>query len=138
MKIVKVLVGVVLGIPLLLVVLLYGASEAGGEVVTLDRTDANGEVSGVRIWIVDADGKSWIEHGDPESPWITGLADSPELVIARGGEPRTYRGTPDRESHDLYHRLRREKYGVADQLIAAMTGKASDCPGVPVRLEIVE
>ncbi len=138
MKIVKVLVGVVLGIPFLFVVLLYGASELGGEVVTLDRTDANGEVSGVRIWIVDADGKSWVEHGDSTAPWITRLAETPKIAMARAGETNTYLAAPDLASHDQYHQLRREKYGVADSLIALMTGKGGDCPDLPVRLELVE
>lgn len=136
MKIVRVLAGIALGIPLLFVVVLYGASEIGGEVVTLDRNDASGDVSGVRIWIVDADGKSWIEHGDSTASWFTRLSESPKLVLTRSGERGEYLATPDPESHDLYHQLRRQKYGLADQLIEWLTGNAGDCPGIPVRLEL--
>ena len=81
------LLGVILGIPTLLILVLYGASELGGEVVTLDRTESSGDVKQVRIWIVDANGTSWIEHGDPESSYIARLAQSPNLVLKRGGSP---------------------------------------------------
>lgn len=138
MKVMVWLLGVVLGIPTLFLITMYGASELGGEVVTLDRAEANGDVSRVRIWIVDSDGMSWIEHGEAESPWITRLSESPNIVLARGGRTSTYAGTPDRGAHDLYHRLRREKYGAADQIIDALLGSAADCEGVPVRLQRAE
>ncbi len=130
--------GAVVGIPTLFLATMYAASELGGEVVTLDRTEANGEVSRVRIWIVDSDGMSWVEHGEPDAPWIARLSDAPNVVLARGGRTSPYAATPDPDAHDLYHRLRREKYGFADQVIAALLGSAEDCPGVPVRLQIVE
>jgi hypothetical protein len=130
------LVGIVLGIPLIYVVLLYGSSELGGEVVTLDRTEASGEVSQVRIWIVDDGDSSWVEHQDPSAFWITRLAESPNVTLARGGETATYIGQPDPGSHDLYHQLRQEKYSWADQVIAALTGNTSECQGVPVRLTL--
>ena len=138
MKLVYWLLGLVLGIPTLFFVTMYGASELGGEVVTLDRTEANGDVGQVRVWIVDSDGMSWIEHGEAEAPWITRLSDAPNIVLARDGRSNTYTGTPDRDAHDRYHRLRREKYGVADQIILALLGKTQDCQGLPVRLQIVE
>jgi hypothetical protein len=89
------LVGIILGIPLILVVLQYGASELGGEVVTLDRAEANGELSQVRIWIVDEGDTSWVEHQDPSAFWITRLADSPDITLNRGDETATYAGQPD-------------------------------------------
>lgn len=138
MKVVYWLLGLVVGIPTLFFVTMYGASELGGEVVTLDRTEANGDVGQVRVWIVDADGMSWIEHGEAEAAWITRLSDAPDIVLTRDGRTNTYTGTPDRGAHDQYHRLRREKYGVADQIIAVLLGKTEDCDGLPVRLQIVE
>jgi hypothetical protein len=138
MKVFYWLLGVLLGIPTLLMLAVYGASELGGEVVTLDRTEANGEVSPVRIWIVDSDGASWIEHGAPDSAYITRLSRAPNLVLNRAGRATHYVGTPDRDSHDLYHRLRREKYGIADQIVQLATGSAEECPGVPIRLQLAE
>ncbi len=132
------LLGVILGIPTLLILVMYGASELGGEVVTLDRSESSGDVKQVRIWIVDANGTSWIEHGDPESAYITRLAQSPNLVLKRGGRAIRYIGTPDRDSHDLYHQLRRQKYGTADQIVQLFSGGVEECPGVPIRLQQVD
>jgi hypothetical protein len=129
------LVGILVSVPILFMVAIYGASELGGEVVTLDRSEPNGEVSQVRIWIVDHNGMSWIEHGEAESFWITRLPESPRVLLSREGQTVNYVGTPDRTSHDLYHKLRLEKYGWADQLIARLTGDSSECQGVPVRLQ---
>ena len=129
------LVGILVSVPVLFVVAIYGASELGGEVVTLDRSEPNGEVSQVRIWIVDHNGMSLIEHGEAESFWITRLPESPKVVLSREGQTVIYVGTADQSSHDLYHKLRDEKYGWADQLIARLTGDSSECQGVPVRLQ---
>ncbi len=134
MKIVYWLLGVLIGIPLLFFIAMYGASELGGEVVTLDRAEEDGSVSQVRIWIVDSDGSSLIEHGDPSAHWITRLAQTPEIALSRDGEASLYAGFADPESHDLYHQLRREKYGWADQVIGTLMGDA-ECQSVPVRLQ---
>ena len=133
MKAIYWLFGIVLGIPLLYFLAVYVASELGGEVVVLDRFDSTSEVSQVRIWIVDADDKSWIEHGDPNSPWITQLAQSPELTLNRADKTTRYLAKPDPENHALYHELRAAKYGVADQLIRQLTNPG-ECSGVPVQL----
>jgi len=138
MKVFAWLLGLLLGIPALFLVTMYATSELGGEVVTLDRTEANGDISKVRVWIVDSEDTSWIEHGEAESPWISGLSDSPTLVLARGGRTSTYSAAADPDAHEHYHRLRREKYGAADQIIDALLGSAEDCQGVPVRLQVVD
>ena len=130
MKIVSWVVGILLAVPVLYMGLIYGASEFAGEVVTLDRPDAKGEVGQVRIWIVEQDGNA-------ESFWINHLAESAEVVLSRNGESVSYVGTPDSASHDLYHQLRLEKYGWGDQLIASLTGGNADCDGLPVRLSLM-
>ena len=129
-------IGIILSVPILYLVLLYGASELGGEVVILDRPEVSGEESQVRIWIVDQGGTSWIEHGDTESFYLAALAESPRVVLRRNGETVSYVGKPDHDAHDLYHKLRREKYRWADQLIALLTGGNTACDGVPVRLQL--
>lgn len=138
MKVIYWLVGFIVGVPVLLLAVMYGASELGGEVVTLDRAEANGDVSKVRIWIVDKDDLSWVEHGEAESFWITQLADSPGVVLSREGQTTKYVGMPDPNAHDLYHQLRSEKYGWADQVIALFAGDPAECQGVPVRLQLAE
>ena len=136
MKIVYWLIGLVVIVTTLPLLIIYGASELGGEVVTLDRAEPEGDTSRVRIWIVDQNGTSWIEHADADSFWITQLPESTGLVLSRGGQTNTYIGTPDRDTHDLYHRLRREKYGWADKTVAFGGGSDAEGEGVPVRLEI--
>lgn len=135
MKAIYWVIGILAGAPLLLVVTLFGASELGGEVVTLERPEPDGDVSRIRVWIVDKNGTSWVEHGDAQSYWIAQLADSPEVVLTRNGQTVTYIGTPDPNAHDLYHQLRRHKYGWADRLIGLFGGGEANCPGVPVRLQ---
>ncbi len=139
MKVLYWLLGIVLGIPTLLMVVIYGASELGGEVVTLSRAESSDDMSQVRIWIVDENGLSWIEHGEADSFWITHLADSHNIVLNRAGRDTNYAGAADRDSHDLYHQLRREKYGLADQIIELLGAPGVDeCDGVPVRLQLID
>ena len=95
-----------------------------------------GEQSRVRIWIVDQGGVSWVEHGQPDAHWISRLVDAPDIVLTRDGQIVNYTGAPDPDAHALYHELRREKYGWADQLIEMLGGGGADCTGLPVRLQL--
>ena len=134
------LIGVLLGI-----VFLYGAftlslSELGGEVVTLVRPEPEGSTKNIRVWIVDTDGKAWIEHGDNESFWIKQLVDNSQLSIIREGKENKYLASADKESHDFYHNLRREKYAFADKMLDILTFGATskdNCSGIPIRLELL-
>lgn len=128
--------GLLVGISVLLVAIPIVASELGGEVVTLERAEEDGESSRIRIWIVDNDDASWVEHGDSDSYWMDHLKTSNEVILDRGGQTQTYEGTPDPDSHDLYHDLRRQKYSWADQLIELFSGGRESCDGVPVRLRL--
>ena len=134
LKIIVVLISVVI----VYGVLTFGLSELGGEVVTLVRPEVDGSNKNIRVWIVDVDNKSWIEHGDSESYWIKQLTNDSELLIIREGEEKKYLAFADRDSHDLYHNLRREKYGFSDKMldILAFGVKSKEnCEGIPVRLE---
>lgn len=126
-------VGGLAGLVGLLVGLIYAASELGGEVVTLHRPGADNTFSPVRIWVVDTESGSWIEHGSGDADWITRLADNPHIRLERAGIISEYLATPEPDAHDQYHALRREKYGVADQLIGFLGG--DNCTGTPVRLQ---
>jgi hypothetical protein len=138
MEIVYWVLGLVIGIPISLVFVMYAASEMGGEVVTLERAEGNGDINRIRVWIVDDNGDSWIEHGDPNSYWINKLHSLNEVVITRRGQTTTYSGTPDPGFHNRYHQLRRIKYAWADELVGFFSGGEMNCPGVPVRLQIPE
>ena len=133
-KVIVVLISVVIAYG----VLTFGLSELGGEVVTLVRPEVDGSNKNIRVWIVDADNKSWIEHGDSESYWIKQLTNDSELLIIREGEEKKYLAFADRDSHDLYHNLRREKYGFSDKMLDILAFGAiskENCEGILVRLE---
>ena len=132
------LVVILIGIAIVYVVLMFSLSELGGEVVILVRPEADQSNKNIRVWIVDADNKSWIEHGDSESYWIRGLIDDSGIFITREGEEQKYLAFDDRDSHDVYHKLRREKYGLADKMLDILSFGATskeNCEGIPVRLE---
>ena len=133
-KVIVVLISVVIAYG----VLTFGLSELGGEVVTLVRPEVDESNKNIRVWMVDADNKSWIEHGDSESYWIKQLTNDSELLIIREGEEKKYLAFADRDSHDLYHNLRREKYGFSDKMLDILAFGAiskENCEGIPVRLE---
>ena len=132
------LVVILISIAIVYGVLMFSLSELGGEVVILVRPEADQSNKNIRVWIVDADNKSWIEHGDSESYWIQGLVNDSGIFIIREGEEQKYLAFDDRDSHDVYHKLRREKYGLADKMLDILSfGSTSkeNCEGIPVRLE---
>lgn len=118
------------------VLLTIAASELGGEVVTLLRPNQDASISETRVWIIDEDTHAIIEHGEAGDGWLAVLERSPEIEIRRGGQIFRYTASLAPQQHDRYHKLRREKYGVADQIIEwlSMT-PASDCAGLPVVLK---
>ena len=117
------------------IVLTIFASELGGEVVTLLRPNEDRSISETRVWIVDTGTFEMIEHGEPGMGWLKFLQHSPSIQIRRGEQLISYTAILAVEQHDLYHKLRREKYGFADQIIEwlSMT-PASECTGAPVVL----
>ena len=132
------LVVILISIAIVYGVLMFSLSELGGEVVILVRPEADQSNKNIRVWIVDADNKSWIEHGDSESYWIQGLVNDSGIFIIREGEEQKYLAFDDRDSHDVYHKLRREKYGLADKMLDILGFGATskeNCEGIPVRLE---
>ena len=132
------LVVILISIAIFYGVLMFSLSELGGEVVILVRPEADQSNKNIRVWIVDADNKSWIEHGDSESYWIKQLSNNSELLIIRKGEEKKYLAFTDRDSHDFYHNLRREKYGLSDKMLDILAFGATskeNCESIPVRLE---
>jgi hypothetical protein len=136
MKYVYWVLGLLVGISVLLIGIPIVVSELGGEVVTLERAEEDGESSRIRIWIVDNNEASWIEHGDSESYWMDHLQTSNGIVLDREGQTQIYEGTLDPDSHNLYHDLRRQKYSWADQVIEMLSGGRESCDGIPVRLHL--
>jgi len=131
------LVVVLLSAAVVYMVLTLGLSELGGEVVTLARPEADGSTKNVRVWIVDSNNNSWIEHGTDESYWIEQSSNGIEVSVIRNKKKEKYEAFNDKESHDFYHNLRSEKYAFADKMLDILTFGATskeNCSGVPVRL----
>jgi len=126
-----------LGVVVLYGVLLIALSELGGEVATLARPEADGSTKNVRVWIVDSNNNSWIEHGTDESYWIEQSSNGVEVSVIRNKKKEQYEAFNDKESHDFYHNLRSEKYAFADKMLDILSFGATskeNCSGVPVRL----
>jgi len=122
-----------LGLVILLVALIFGASETGGEIVTLETLDADGQPHETRLWVVEHDGYQWLRAGKPDSGWLLRLEAAPEVTVTRAGEPRRYRAEPvrDPETRNRIHALMAERYGWAERLIANMRDGSLS---VPVKL----
>ena len=130
-------VAILLGVVVLYGVSLVALSELGGEVATLARPESDGSTKNTRVWIVDSDNNSWIEHGTDESYWIKQSTDEVEVSVIRDEKKQKYEAFTDREAHDFYHNLRREKYTFADKMLDILSFGATskeNCSGVPVRL----
>ena len=107
------LTGISLVIIVFYVSLMLGSSELGGEVATLLRPEQDGS--------------------------INQLKDQPEISLIREGQEREYIAIPDLNSHDHYHKLREEKYGIATKIVEIgsfnLSGKGG-CKGIPVSLKL--
>jgi len=128
---------VLLGVVFIYGVLVIALSELGGEVATLARPESDGSTKNVRVWIVDSNNNSWIEHGTDESYWIEQSSNGVEVSVIRNKKKEKYEALNDKESHNFYHNLRREKYAFADKMLDILSFGATskeNCSGVPVRL----
>jgi hypothetical protein len=124
------------GIVLMYFGLIFAASELGGEVVTLLRPSADGDFDEVRIWFTEADSDAFIEHGSDGDWWLERLKAGGLLSLRRAGLKVDYHAVSAPDLHTRYHELRREKYGIADQIIEQLSFSSVDtCDGVVVRLQ---
>lgn len=98
---------------------IMGASEMGGEIVTLRTRDAGGEWVETRLWVVEDDGSAWLRAGGPTSGWFVRLEAEPAIEVERGGTTATYTAVPVRDPvrRDRTHALMAEHYGLADRII---------------------
>lgn len=101
---------------------IYGASELGGEVVTLHTHD-DGKEAQTRLWVVDDGGFQYLRAGNPGSGWLRRVRLDPEVVVERNGVATHYRAVPvldDPEQPARIHALMREKYGIADRIVSVL------------------
>ena len=102
--------------------LIYGASELGGEVVTL-RTHEGAKEAVTRLWVIDDGGFQYLRAGNPGSGWLKRIQLDPSVVVERNGVAARYRAVPvldDPEQPAHIHALMREKYGVADRIVSLL------------------
>jgi hypothetical protein len=128
---------IVLGLVLagvVFLVIVFGASELGGELVTLHTRDASGADKTTHLWVVDDAGYAWLRAGVPSSGWLTRIEADPEVTVVRGGESHHFKAVPvhDPVVRDRIHALMREHYPVADRIVSAIRDGTKS---VPVRLE---
>jgi len=123
-------------IPVVLYLALYATMAEIEEVVVLEATDPAGGTTGLRLWIVDADGAAWVTMRRSK-------ADANDLRetrarLFRNGESRCVIATrfEDPGTVNRIHQLRHEKYAV--QRFATVLGLFSESPGadtVALRLD---
>ena len=128
--------GAVIGVVVLYLVLVFGASESG-EVVQLVTEDAQGEAVTTRLWVVDTDGDMWLRAGDGTSGWYQRLTahgkDSPATLIR---DDVTYAVTalPEPQRIAQINQLMAHKYGMGDTLVGILAGSPES--GIPVRVVV--
>jgi hypothetical protein len=116
---------------------LFGASELGGEIVTLHTNSPDGEAK-TRIWVVDDAGHAWLRAGNPSNGWLARIDANPDVVVERNGESTRFNAVPVRDDPTLrerIHALMREKYTWADRIVSLIGDRTKS---VPIRLDPVE
>ena len=128
--------GAVIGVLVLYLVLVFGASESG-EVVQLVTQDAQGEAVTTRLWVADTNGAMWLRAGEGTSGWYQRLmahgVDSPATLI-RGDQ--TYAITASAEPQRIaeINQLMADKYGLGDTLVGILAGSPE--AGIAVRVVV--
>lgn len=122
--------GALVAVAVLFVAAIFGVSEAGGEIVTLETVSADGQASETRLWVVDHEGHAWLRSGQPSSGWFVRLEANPEVRVTRDGKTASYRAQPVRDPavRDRVHALMADKYGFAERLIAASRDGSQSIP----------
>jgi hypothetical protein len=124
----------IVGFVLLIVLVLYVASETG-EIVVLQTPLLDKEgLRETRLWVVDHEGSPWLRAGDPESAWFRALSEQPQVVLIRGEDVLQVMAEPHPEARDTINDLMNQKYGWADSLICLLMPRDKK---VPVRLTLV-
>ena len=116
---------------------IYGASELGGEIVTLHTQAADGGDAVTRLWVVDDACAQYLRAGNPGSGWLQRIQANPDILVERNGVATRYRGVPvadDPSQPARIHTLMREKYGIADRIVSILGDRSKS---VAVRLEPV-
>jgi hypothetical protein len=116
----KQIITVVLLLPFLYVGAVFLASEYGGEVVEIETVDVFGRTFPTSLWIVDSYGDTWLRAGDPEAVWLQRIRINPSITVTRNGVKARYDAEVVEDFADRINEAMREKYGLADEIIAPL------------------
>jgi hypothetical protein len=120
MRILLIALGVIVGIPVVFAALIFGASELGGESVTLYTRDAAGEEHATPLWVVELDGFQYLRAGNRSSAWYARLEVQPRVRMERGGEVGDYVAVPEPGKVPEVDALMAHEYGLADRIVDIM------------------
>jgi hypothetical protein len=127
-------VSAVVGFAVLIVLVLYLASESGEIVVLQTPNLEKGGIRETRLWVVDHAGTPWLRAGNPKSAWFLALSEQPQVVLIRGEDALQMIAEPKPEERDTINDLMHQKYGWADSLVCLLSPRDTK---VPVKLEPV-
>jgi hypothetical protein len=130
MKIIYWVTGILLGALILLAIMQTVASERV-EVVELHTTDAAGETTTTRLWIVDDEGFQYL-RGDSASGWVGRIGNNDTFEMTRGGKTARFSYELRADKATRINDLMRAKYTWGDDFFAAVMGGRED--SLPIEL----
>jgi hypothetical protein len=126
-------VALIIGLSVIYLVLIYGASESG-EVVQLITADQQGEEVTTRLWVADYEESMWL-RADQSSGWYQRLIlhdPTDPAILIRGAQRYSVYAVPEPQTIGELNQLMADKYGLGDRVVALLMG--SPDAGVAVRL----
>ncbi len=109
------------------------ATIESGEVAALSTQDADGATQTTRLWVVEHEGRLWLNAGNDQAAWLARIRAQPEVDVTFRGQAGRYRAVPVPEARPAILSLMDRKYGWADRWVRGLVGVES----VPVRLDPV-
>ncbi|NKB34936.1 MAG: hypothetical protein GKR91_17710 [Pseudomonadales bacterium] len=133
MKILRWVLGSVVGLVVLLLILQMVASERV-EVVELHTLDEQGEEVTTRLWVVDDDGYQYLRVGADGSGWFSRIQANEDFAVTRNDRRFRYTAVLREEKSELINELMQDKYGWGDSLIGTLVGSRE--ASIPIELHL--
>jgi hypothetical protein len=92
-----------------------------GEILTLETTDASGQVFETELWVVEHQGALYV-RGVRGARWVQRLRTHPEVTVVHGNAERIYHARPSRDPDTMARvdAAMASKYGYADSLFGRL------------------
>lgn len=133
MKILRWILGSVVGLVVLIFVLQFVASERV-EVIELHTLDEQGEEVTTRLWVVDDDGYQYLRVGADGSGWFNRIEASDEFEVTRNNRRYKHTAILREDKSDRINELMQAKYGWSDSLIGTLAGSREN--SIPIELHL--